>query len=76
MALNPPGQLDPAALAEEVRELANDAHRVLNAPAPEGPEIDALAHRVASLQDQIRDYPFAELACWLDNVRQIIEGSA
>jgi len=70
-----PGPLDPAALAENVRELANDAHRVLNDPAPVTPEIDALAQRVAYLQDQIRGYPFDELACWLDNVRQIIEAN-
>ncbi len=70
-----PGSLDPAALADEVRELANDAHRVLNTPAPKLPEIDALAERVAYLQDQIRGYPFSELSCWLDNVRQIIEAT-
>jgi hypothetical protein len=70
-----PGPLDPAALAEDVRELANHAHRVLNDPAPLVPEMDALAQRVANLQDQIRGYPFDELACWLDNVRQIIEAS-
>ena len=70
-----PGPLDPAALAEDVRELANDAHRVLNAPSPVTPEIDALAQRVAHLQHQIRGYPFDELACWLDNVRQIIEAT-
>ena len=69
------GPLDPAALAEDVRELAHDAHRVLNSPSPVIPEIDALAERVASLQDQIRGYPFDELACWLDNVRQIIEAT-
>jgi hypothetical protein len=67
------GPLDPAALAEEVRELANDAHRVLNTLATEIPEIDALTERIAHLQAQIRGYPFDELACWLDNVRQIIE---
>ena len=68
-----PGPLDPAALAEEVRDLANDAHRVLNAPTAVVPEIDALSRRIASLQDQIRGYSFDELECWLDNVRQIIE---
>jgi hypothetical protein len=70
-----PGLLDPAALAESVRELANDAHRVLNAPSPQTPQIDALAERVVYLQDQIRGYPFDELACWLDSVRQIIEAN-
>ena len=75
MADQIPVPLDPAALAENVRELANDAHRVLNAPIPVTPEIDALAERVAYLQDQIRGYPFDELACWLDNVRQIIEAT-
>jgi hypothetical protein len=70
-----PGPLDPALLAEEVRELAHDAHRVLNSPLPKTPEIDTLAERVGRLQDQIRGYPFNELACWLDNVRQIIDAT-
>jgi hypothetical protein len=75
MAEHTPGPLDPAALADEVRELATDAHRVLNEPTPENLEIDALTQRVLSLQDQIRGYPFDELACWLENVRQIIEST-
>jgi len=69
------GALDPAALAEEVRDLANDAHRVLNSPTPETHDIDDLSRRVADLQGQIRGYPFDELACWLDNVRQIIDAT-
>jgi hypothetical protein len=75
MSQNTPGLLDPAVLAEEVRELASDAHRVLKAPLPHPPEIDDLAERVGRLQDQIRGYPFNELAGWLDNVRQIIEAT-
>jgi hypothetical protein len=75
MAQYTPDRLDPALLAEEVRELANDAHRVLNAPDPAAPEIDDLAERVGRLQDQIRGYSFNQLACWLDNVRQIIEAT-
>jgi hypothetical protein len=75
MAEHTPGPLDPAVLAEQVRELANDAHRVLNAPVPSNPEIDDLAERVGHIQDQIRGYPFNELACWLDSVRQIIEAT-
>jgi hypothetical protein len=67
--------LDPAALADEVRDLASDAHRVLNAPTTGNPEIEALTQRIAYLQDQIRGYPFDELASWLDNVRQIIESA-
>lgn len=67
------GPLDPANLAEEVRDLANDAHRVLNAPVCEIPAIDDLSRRIAHLQDQIRGYRFNDLACWLDNVRQKIE---
>jgi hypothetical protein len=70
---NPAGPLDPATLAEEVRDLANAAHRVIHTPAPEVVEIDDLSRRIAHLQHQIRDYPFDELACWLENVRQIIE---
>jgi hypothetical protein len=69
------GSLDPAALAAEVRDLASDAHRVLHAPASEPLEIDALSRRIDHLQDQIRGYSFNELACWLDNVRQIIEAT-
>ena len=75
MLQNTPGPLDPAALADEVRELAYDAHRVLNAPLPDSPEMDELAERVGRLQQQIRGYPFNELAGWLDNVRQIIEAT-
>jgi hypothetical protein len=73
MAQHTPGRLDPALLAEEVRDLANDARRVLYAPVPAAPEIDDLAARVDRLQDQIRGYSFNQLACWLDSVRQIIE---
>jgi hypothetical protein len=75
MLEKPTGLLDPAVLAEEVRELANDAHRVLSAPTTEVLEIDDLSRRIAYLQDQIRGYPFDELASWLDNVRQIVESS-
>jgi hypothetical protein len=75
MAQHTPGLLDPARLAEEVRELAVDAHRVLNAPVPPAPEIDDLAQRVSRLQVQIRGYRFKRLARWLDNVRQIIEAT-
>jgi hypothetical protein len=75
MEEKPLGQLDPAVLAEEVRGLAHDARRVLSSPADEFPEIDDLSRRVTHLQDQIRGYPFGELATWLDNVRQIIEAS-
>jgi hypothetical protein len=71
----PLGLLDPAVLAEEVRGLANDAHRVLSSPTNEIPEIHDLSRRVTHLQDQIRGYPFEELATWLDNVRQIIEAA-
>jgi hypothetical protein len=68
-----PRPLDPAVLAKEVRDLAHEAHRVLNAPAIEVLEIDDLSRRIASLQEQIRGYSFNSLACWLDNVRQRIE---
>jgi hypothetical protein len=70
-----PGPLDPAVLAEEIRDLAHDAHRVLKDRSPEVPEIDDLSRRIAHLQDQIQGYPFDELACWLDNVRQIVEST-
>jgi hypothetical protein len=73
MLEKPLGPLDPAVLADEVRGLANDAHRVLSSPTNEIPEIDDLSRRVSHLQDQIRGYPFADLAIWLDSVRQIIE---
>jgi hypothetical protein len=75
MTAEPIAPLDPAILADEVRDLANDAHRVLNAPTQEVPEIHDLSRRVAHLQDRIRGYPFDELASWLDNVRQIIEST-
>jgi hypothetical protein len=75
MAQYTPGLLDPARLAEEVRELAADAHRVLNEPVPPTPEIDDLAERVSRLQAQIRGYRFNRLARWLDNVRRIIEAT-
>jgi hypothetical protein len=65
--------LDPAPLADEVRDLAATAHRVLNAPTYEPAEVEDLARRIAHLQDQIRGYPFDELASWLDNVRMIID---
>jgi len=68
-----PGPLDPPVLAEEDRDLATHAHRALNDPAPEIPEIDELSRRIAHLQYQIRGYPFEQLASWLDNVRQIVE---
>ena len=68
-----PRPFDPAVLAEEVRDLAQKAHRVLNASAIEALEIDDLSRRIAFLQEQIRGYPFDALACWLDNVRQRIE---
>jgi hypothetical protein len=69
------GLLDPAALADEVRDLAIDTHRVLKARTPEGREIAELSRRIASLQGQIRGYSFDELACWLDSVRQIVEAA-
>src|SRR3954470_1184740 len=72
---NPTRLLDPAFLAEEVRDLANTAHRVLNTPATESVEIDDLSRRIAHLQHQIRGYPFDELANWLDNVRLLVETS-
>jgi hypothetical protein len=75
MQSNTPGRLDPATLADEVRELANDAHRVLNSPTPDIPAIEALADRVASLQDQIRGHPFDDLSCWLDSVRELIDAT-
>jgi hypothetical protein len=75
MSEQSPGPLDPVALAAEVRDLANDAHRVLNAPCNEIQEVDDLSRRVTHLQDQIRGYPFDELSCWLDSVRQIIESA-
>jgi hypothetical protein len=67
------GQLDPAALADEVRDLAQDAHRVLNSPTTEDVAIEDLSRRIDLLKDQIRGYPFNELSSWLDNVRQIID---
>jgi hypothetical protein len=69
------GLLDPAALADEVRDLAHDAHRVLNTSPTEFREIDELSRRISCLQHQIRGYPFDELSCWLDNVRQLVESS-
>jgi hypothetical protein len=75
MSGQPIGPLDPVFLADEVRDLASEAHRVLSSPTTEVLEIDDLSRRIAHLQDQIRDYRFDELACWLDNVRQIIEST-
>jgi hypothetical protein len=63
------GALDPAGLAQEVRSLANNAYRVLKRPGAEAVEVRALSRRIAHLQDQIRGYPFVDLACWLANVR-------
>ena len=73
MSENSNGPLDPAALADDVRELAHDAHRVLNSPTTEDVAIEDLSRRIDLLKDQIRGYPFNELSSWLDNVRQIIE---
>ncbi len=66
------GPLDPAVLAEEVRDLAHDAHRYLKADPPEKPNAVELSRRLATLQHQIRGYPFEDLACWLENVQQLI----
>jgi hypothetical protein len=69
------GLLDPAALADEVRNLATDTHRALKARTLEGRDIADLSRRIASLQGRIRGYPFDELACWLARVRQIVEAA-
>jgi hypothetical protein len=69
------GLLDPAALAEEVRVLAIDAHRVLNAPTPEVCDVANLSRRIAYLQGQIRGYRFDQLAGWLDSAQQIVEAT-
>jgi len=67
------GPLDPAVLAQDVRSVANDAYRVLKRPGAEAVEVRVLARRIAHLQDQIRGYPFVDLACWLANVRKLAE---
>jgi hypothetical protein len=69
------GPLDPAILAQEGRSLANDAYRVLKRPGAKAVEVRALTQRIAHLQDQIRGYPFVELACWLANVRHLVSAA-
>ncbi len=69
------GLMDPAVLADEVRDLAIDAHRVLNAPTTENRDIADLSRRIAHLQGQIRGSSFDELAGWLASVRQRVEAT-
>ena len=64
---------DPAALAAEVRALANEAYRSLHQPGTSATEIRALSRRVACLQSQVRGGRSRDHSDWLASLRKAVD---
>src|SRR4051794_12938127 len=73
MDTRPPGSSDPAALAEEVRSLANDAYRSLNGPVADAPAALELSRRIGVLKHTIDRLDADELSLWLETLRRRID---
>lgn len=65
--------IDPATLAESVREVAYEARRVLADPTRTAFETRALARRTTLLGRQVPAGPQSDLARWLNNLSQALE---
>ncbi len=68
-----PPLFDPANLAHAVREIASDAHRLLNDPNASDFELRELVSRISSLLIEVQGQPNEELSRWLDSARRRIE---
>jgi hypothetical protein len=67
------GTHDPAALAQSLRDLARDAHRVVHTPRADAAQVRALSQRIAVLREQTRGFAGDMLATWLDRLGRRLE---
>jgi hypothetical protein len=64
---------DPAALADEVRSLASDAHRSLTGRSAVPNAAGDLSQRASLLKSRIDCLEADDLSLWLENLRQRID---
>ena len=63
-----PAPPDASSLADEVRQLARLAHRLLNDPATEPRQLDCLARRIGQMRSRHAARPGTPVARWLDHL--------
>lgn len=68
MSVSSTAPLDAAALAAAVRQLALQAHEVLNDPNSDPDEARALSDRAADLRRHLRGRMSGSVARWLDRL--------
>jgi hypothetical protein len=71
--LEPSQELDPAALAASIRELAYDARRILNDPTRSPFELRGLSLKIGQLQGQLAEERGGELNRWLDSLSRKVQ---
>jgi hypothetical protein len=66
---------DPARFAQEIRDLARDAHRTLkHSPSP--PALRQLCRRIERVSSALGDRRGDPVGTWLDNVRREVQSAA